>query len=94
MNTNGQLGLSDRNARGAGHGEKGDALPAVNLGAGRTAVELAAGHFTCARLDNGAVKCWGLNNDGQLGLGDRNARGDVPGEMGDALPAVSLGGVK
>jgi alpha-tubulin suppressor-like RCC1 family protein len=42
-------------------------------------------------LDNDAVKCWGLNDDGQLGVGDIAARGDGAGEMGDALPAVSLG---
>lgn len=28
---------------------------------------------------------------GALGLGDTQDRGDDPGEMGDALPAVSLG---
>jgi hypothetical protein len=37
------------------------------------------------------LKCWGLNDHGQLGLGDTEVRGDGPGEMGDALPAVELG---
>jgi hypothetical protein len=70
----------------------GDALPAVDLGTGRTATLLATGAaHTCALLDNGSVKCWGLNDDGQLGVGDTDARGDGAGEMGDALPAVSLG---
>jgi alpha-tubulin suppressor-like RCC1 family protein len=42
-------------------------------------------------LDNNSVKCWGLNKYGQLGLGDRNYRGDGAGEMGDNLQAVNLG---
>lgn len=36
-------------------------------------------------------QCWGLNLLGSLGLGDSLPRGDEPGEMGDDLPAVSLG---
>lgn len=51
----------------------------------------AGGGYTCALLDNHSVKCWGDNVSGQLGLGDSNARGDKPADMGDALPAVSLG---
>jgi alpha-tubulin suppressor-like RCC1 family protein len=88
----GQLGLGDTNNSGGAAGQMGDALPAVDLGTGRTAVALSAGFLTtCALLDNGRVKCWGNNGSGQLGLGDTNARGDGPGEMGDALPAVDLG---
>ena len=43
---------------------------AINLGTGRTAVAVSAwfGH-TCALLDNGDVKCWGLDSYGQLGDG-------------------------
>ncbi len=45
--------------------------PRRGLGAGRTATAIAAGQVhTCAILDNGAVKCWGYNLFGQLGLGD------------------------
>jgi hypothetical protein len=70
----------------------GDNLPSVNLGTGRTATAVTAGGtHTCAVLDNSAVKCWGFNSTGELGQGDNVARGDSPGEMGDNLPAVSLG---
>ncbi len=92
VNDKGQLGLGDTANRGVVAGQMGDALPAVNLGTGRTASAISAGRFfTCAVLDNGSVKCWGQNLKGQLGLGDTATRGDGPGEMGDALPAVNLG---
>ena len=34
---------------------------------------------------DGWVKCWGRNDDGQLGLGDTDDRGDEPGEMVSTL---------
>jgi len=83
------LGLAS-SSRGDGPNEMGDNLPAVDLGAGRIALELVAGGgHNCARLDNGRVKCWG--NGIALGLGDPNTRGDTVNEMGDALPTLNLG---
>lgn len=91
-NFDGQLGLGDSNNRGDAPSEMGNSLPAVSLGAGRTAVQIVAGSsHVCALLDNSQVKCWGNGGYGQLGLGDPNVRGDGAGEMGDSLPAVSLG---
>ncbi|AGC47415.1 RCC1 repeat-containing protein [Myxococcus stipitatus DSM 14675] len=91
-NEYGQLGLGDKASRGVEPDEMGDALPEVKLGVGRTATAIAAGNLhTCAILDDGAVKCWGDNGYGRLGLGDKSGRGDAPGEMGDALPSVDLG---
>ncbi len=90
---NGVLGVGDTKWRGDQPGEMGDALPFVDLGQGVTATAITAGsHHTCALLAGGAIKCWGNNQAGQLGLGDdAYARGDQPGEMGDALPTVDLG---
>jgi alpha-tubulin suppressor-like RCC1 family protein len=91
-NLEGQLGLGDQAARGDDPGEMGDALPTVDLGVGRTAVSISAGgNHTCAVLDDGSVRCWGMNGSAELGLGDTEHRGDEEGEMGDDLPAVDLG---
>ena len=61
-------------------GEMGDNLPPIDLGTGRTAVEISSGDsLYCARLDNGTVKCWGRNTYGQLGQGHTNNLGDDPG---------------
>ena len=90
QNAFGQLGLGDVKSRGDDKGEIAE-LPVIALGTGRTAKAISSGSSTnCALLDNGRVKCWGLNSDGQLGLGDTINRGGLPGQMGDALPAVAL----
>ncbi|EYF01652.1 Hypothetical protein CAP_7971 [Chondromyces apiculatus DSM 436] len=96
-NAYGQLGLgfSFNNRVGDQVGEMGANLPAVNLGTGKTAVALAAGdNHTCAVLNDGTLKCWGVNDSGQLGLGGMTAVGTSPSHMGDNLPAVALGTAK
>lgn len=61
---------------------------AVDLGLGRAAVAVSAGNYgACARLANSAMKCWGNNWYGQLGLGDTVIQTGI----GDNLPAVDLG---
>jgi alpha-tubulin suppressor-like RCC1 family protein len=90
-NAYGQLGIGNIERIGDGPDEMGQALIAVDLGTGRYALELVAGFgYTCARLDNGGVKCWG--NAVALGLRESfSSRGDGSNEMGDALPYVDLG---
>ena len=92
QNLAGELGLGDTNDRGTASGQMGASLPAVDLGAGRTAKAIACGaHHTCAILDNDTVRCWGTNGSGELGLGDSTNRGTSAGQMGSSLPAVGLG---
>lgn len=51
----------------------------------------ARGMHACALMDDNRVKCWGKNESGQLGVGDRSVRGNAPGTMGRNLPEVDLG---
>lgn len=93
-NTYGQLGLGDANDRGDQPGELGDALPTIALDLERIPEKLVAGFaHTCAHFDDASVKCWGMNDRGQLGLGDVETRGDLPGEVGASLAAVPFGEV-
>ena len=63
----------------------------VDFGSDRGVYGLAVGPtHSCARLDNGEVKCWGANERYQLGLSDNIARGGGPGTMGDRLAAARL----
>jgi alpha-tubulin suppressor-like RCC1 family protein len=91
-NSYGQLGLGNTTRIGDGANEMGDNLESVDLGDGRSAIEISAGQYnTCAILDSGLVKCWGYNNYGQLGIGSTNQIGDGPNEMGNNLKIADLG---
>jgi hypothetical protein len=75
----------------------GDNLPTIDLGSGVTVSTLSGGFgFRCAVLKiSTAVKCWGRNDYGQLGLGTTDASwGEYPdATMGDFLPYVRLGSI-
>jgi hypothetical protein len=92
-NTNGILGRGDTvSVVGNSLGQMGDDLKVVNLGTGKTAVQIAAGdNHACAILNDGTLKCWGYNGNGQLGVEDNVARGSTAASMGDNLPVANLG---
>ena len=53
------------------------------MGNGRTVTQVAVGAYhSCAVLNGGDIKCWGRNDDGQLGDGttinQRNATSAYP----------------
>lgn len=84
----GQLGNGDDIDIGASPGQ----MPPDSVDLGDVVVEelvLGLGH-TCALLEAGGVMCWGQNDNGQLGYGDTNNRGDDDLEM--PTPLVPLGG--
>ena len=64
---------------------------AGDLNVGGLVTEITAGQdHTCALLDTGAVRCWGLGANGRLGYGNTNDIGDneTPASAGD----VDVGG--
>lgn len=89
----GQIGIGVSSSRGTSLADMGDNLPTVDLGTGKTAVQIVAnGYHTCALLNDATLKCWGYNFSGQLGRGDSAySIGDGPNEMGDNLVAVNVG---
>ena len=85
-NTYGQLGdgsTTDTNAPSS---------TAIDLGAGRTAVAVSVlSDHTCAILDNGEAKCWGLGSYGKLGIGgSHTAPSSTAIDLGAGRTAVAL----
>ncbi|MET0592298.1 MAG: EGF domain-containing protein [Polyangiaceae bacterium] len=83
----GQLGYGNTNS--IGDDEAPYVAGAVDLGG--KAVEITAGeNHTCARIDDGTVRCWGRASAGQLGYGNRNDIGD--NEVPRVAGIVDVGG--
>ncbi|MEM9457639.1 MAG: hypothetical protein AAGF11_25900 [Myxococcota bacterium] len=83
---NGRLGQGSQSDLGSQE-EPAD-IPAIDLGGTPTQIAAGAEH-ACAVLDTGEVRCWGRNNEGQLGLPGVDQVGDdeLPAEM----PVVDVG---
>lgn len=90
-NENGALGAGDTVQHGLKPGTMGANLPRIDLALDDIVSLNAHWRFTCALSKSGRVKCWGVNPDGRLGLGDTKIRGALPSDMGKNLPDVELG---
>ena len=84
-NGNGQLGLGSRTP--SLEPEK------ASMPLGKKAIEVSAGSYhTCTLLDDGAVRCWGSNEFGQLGDGTNIERtAPVPVNLGNSALSISSG---
>ena len=88
FNNVGQLGYDSTDEKGNAVGEMAN-LGTVYLGSPAIAIAVGSWH-TCALLVGGNIKCWGMNNYGQLGYNSTDAKGDTAGDMA-SLGTVYLG---
>jgi hypothetical protein len=74
-----------------GDNETPGSVGPIPVGAGRTVAAITAGsRHTCARLDDGNVRCWGYGGNGRLGLCSERNIGDD--ELPLSVGALALGG--
>lgn len=99
-NGSGQLGLANRTI--IGDNELPSSVGALSLsptpGMGATAI-VAGGNHTCALLTSGALVCWGVSSNGELGYANNTTIGDdeLPSSAGAVdvtrLPGVGITGL-
>lgn len=94
-NSKGQVGIGSAEAfLGDDTDEMRGDLNSVDLGTGRFARNISVGgEFACAVLDTSDVKCWGFNDQGQLGQGNTDSIGAGATDM-STLNAIDLNGSK
>ncbi|MBK8718084.1 MAG: hypothetical protein IPN32_25640 [Deltaproteobacteria bacterium] len=85
----GQLGYG--NTDDLGDDELPGSIGVVDLGGDVVEQVVAGGFHTCARVQDGGVRCWGANNFGQLGYGNTENLGDD--ELPSTAGLVDVGGV-
>jgi len=89
LGDNGRLGYG--NGTTIGEDEKPSSVGPVATGGAAKAITAGDGH-TCALLEGGSVRCWGLGGNGRLGYANTDTIGDDETPASVAQP-VSLGGV-
>jgi alpha-tubulin suppressor-like RCC1 family protein len=91
-NDDGQLGYGNLTQVGASPNDLPSNAGPVNLGPGRTAKAISAGGSdTCAILDNGSVKCWGMGTYGRLGYPTLDSFGNQADILSPPASPVDLG---
>lgn len=86
QNGSGQLGLEDQIDR------LEPPITNVDLGDDFELIQISMGdRHNCVLSLNNKIKCFGINNHGQLGIETTSTEGNSPNEMGNDLAYVNLG---
>jgi alpha-tubulin suppressor-like RCC1 family protein len=95
-NGNGQIGNGQTGTAGCGSsGHKCKDTPTATNDLGSDVISLAFGHqHACGLLDTGVMKCWGRNNNGQLGTsgGDKDTPQTINLGYGRTATSIYAGG--
>lgn len=94
-NSSGQLGLGHTDPVGDNeYPYEGGNVQIMPAGQSLTVKDLALGsRHTCALLSDETVKCWGRNNEGQLGYANSSSNPSIGGnELPSSVGAVNVGG--
>jgi cysteine-rich repeat protein len=86
-NGNGNLGQG--NTWNIGDNELPSSVPFVSLGNTPIVKVVNSGASACVLYNDGTIRCWGLNNNGQLGQGNTDNIGDD--ELPSSVPTVDVG---
>lgn len=91
-NPNGELGVGDKDDRGATPSTTLPAIPFANLGTNSLKISSIYTGIVhnCVLFEDSSVKCFGFNGYGQLGLGFTASIGDSFGEMGVLLQFTEM----
>ena len=71
LNDHGEIGDGTNSGYSTGSANVRLTPTSVNLTSGTNVHAVSAGSYhTCAILENGSLRCWGMNDDGELGVGE------------------------
>ena len=76
--------------RGSDIGSSQDPAPVVGLGSGVSDISLTASH-ACALLQTGTLRCWGYNQNGQLGNGSARNSSNAPVDVSNLTGVTAIG---
>ncbi len=88
----GELGYGHTDSLCDEPNETVDSLPAVDVGGPVAELALGDGNYSCARLTDGTVRCWGRNAWGILGQGIATSTQIGDDEAPSAYPPIELAG--
>ena len=92
QNNGGQLGLGHAVHIADGSGESPALNGIVAVGTGGISEFAGGGDFSCGYFGSGAIRCWGLNNQAELGQPNLTSLGNAVNTIPSLITPLSFGG--